>query len=236
MANTDPRDPRPSDSEHRSTRWAADGPTLTLTPFHVTGIAFLFAGFALACYQSLQAFELVSQVSWITWTHIHFVTIGAFTQLLFGTLPQLTARKLEQPGPSATAIKAVFLGLNGAILLAWYGRAFSEPLWFDIGLGTIWLLTGWLFAVVLLMVRRSDGERARDPTIGFYLLSPFVYLIGLTFAFGLYSHGWDVPGGWYGLREAHVHANAWGFWASRRSARCTISFRSSWTQTCTASA
>jgi len=80
-----------------------------------------------------------------------------------------------------------------------------------IGLGTIWLLTSWLFAVVLVMVRRSDGGRARDPTIGFYLLSPFVYLIGLALAFGLYSHGWDVPGGWYGLREAHVHANAWGF-------------------------
>ncbi|MFC6766435.1 hypothetical protein [Natrinema soli] len=211
MANTDPCDPRPSDSEYRSTRRTADGPTLTLTPFHVAGIAFLFVGFALALYQGLQAFELVPQVSWITWTHIHFVTIGAFTQLLFGTLPQLTARKLEQPGPSATAIKAVFLGLNGAVLLTWYGRAFGEPLWFDIGLGTIWLLTGWLFAVVLLMVRRSDSGRARDLTIGFYLLSPFVYLIGLTFAFGLYSHGWDVPGGWYGLREAHVHANAWGF-------------------------
>ncbi|WP_254612602.1 hypothetical protein [Haloterrigena gelatinilytica] len=63
-----------------------------MTPFHVAGIAFLFVGFALACYQGLQEFELVSDVSWITWTHIHFVTIGAFTQLLFGTLPQLTAR------------------------------------------------------------------------------------------------------------------------------------------------
>jgi len=150
-------------------------------------------------------------VSWITWTHIHFVTIGAFTQLLFGTLPQLAARKLERPGPSPSTFGVASVGLNVALVLVWYGRAFGEPLWFDIGLGTIWLLTSWLFAVVLVMVRRSDGGRARDPTIGFYLLSPFVYLIGLALAFGLYSHGWDVPGGWYGLREAHVHANAWGF-------------------------
>lgn len=211
MANTDPRHSRPTDSEHRSTRRTTDGPPLSLTPFHVAGIAFLFVGFALALYQGLQGFELVSDISWITWTHIHFVTIGAFTQLLFGTLPQLTARKLERSGPSARAFGAVFLGLNGALLLAWYGRAFGEPLWFDVGLGTIWLLTAWLFAVVLVMVLRSDGERSRDPTIGFYLLSPFVYLIGLAFAFGLYSRGLNVPGGWYGLREAHVHANAWGF-------------------------
>jgi len=59
------------------------------------------------------------------------------------------------------------------------------------------------------MVRRSDGERARDPTIGFYPLA--VRLPDrATFAFGLYSHGWDVPGGWYGP-GVHVHANAWGF-------------------------
>jgi len=156
-------------------------------------------------------FGLVPAVSWITWTHIHFVTIGAFTQLLFGTLPQLAARKLERPGPSPSTFGVASVGLNVALVLVWYGRAFGEPLWFDIGLRTIWLLTSWLFAVVLVMVRRSDGGRARDPTIGFYLLSPFVYLIGLALAFGLYSHGWDVPGGWYGLREAHVHANAWGF-------------------------
>ncbi|MBZ6496846.1 hypothetical protein [Natrinema longum] len=220
MADTNPRDSRPTDAERRSAptdterqsaRRSADGPPLSMTPFHVAGIGFLFVGFALACYQGLQGFELVPQVSWITWTHIHFVTIGAFTQLLFGTLPQLTARKLERPGPSTRAFGAVFLGLNGALLLAWYGRAYGEPLLFDVGLGTIWLLTGWLFAVVLVMVVRSEDGRARDPTVGFSLLSPFVYLVGLTLAFGLYSRGWDVPGGWYGLREAHVHANAWGF-------------------------
>ncbi|SER88672.1 hypothetical protein SAMN04489841_4827 [Natrinema salaciae] len=211
MPETNPRDSRRTDAERRSSRRPTAGPPLSMTPFHVAGIAFLFAGFVLACYQGLQEFALVPAVSWLTWTHIHFVTIGAFTQLLFGTLPQLTAQKLERPGPSAPTLGAVFLGLNGAVLLAWYGRAFGEPLLFDVGLGTIWLLTAWLFAVVLVLVYRSEGGQAYDPTIGFYLLSPFVYLIGLTFAFGLYSHGWDVPGGWYGLREAHVHANAWGF-------------------------
>ncbi|TYL37452.1 hypothetical protein CV102_17375 [Natronococcus pandeyae] len=188
-----------------------DGPSLALTSFHVAGVAFLLIGLVLALYQGLQEFGLVSAVSWITWTHIHFVTVGAFTQLLYGTLPQLTARKLERPVPSSRTTGAVFFGLNGALLLAWYGRAYGEPLWFDVGLATIWLLTGWLFALVVGMVVRSSDGRARDPTVGFYVLSPFVYLIGLGFAFGLFSHSLDVPGGWWGLREAHVHANAWGF-------------------------
>ncbi|MFC4541336.1 hypothetical protein ACFO5R_05285 [Halosolutus amylolyticus] len=215
MTDTSTREPRRSASDGRFagrlTRRSDDDSSLSVTPFHVTGIGFLAAGFVLALYQGLQAFDLVPQVGWVTWTHIHFVTIGAFTQLLFGTLPQLTARKLDRPAPSSRASGAAFVGLNGGLLLAWYGRAFGEPLWFDIGLATIWLLALWLFAVVLGMALRSDGGRARDPTVGFYLLSPLVYLIGLGLAFGLYSHGWDVPGGWYGLREAHVHANAWGF-------------------------
>ncbi|MFU8868408.1 hypothetical protein [Natronococcus sp.] len=198
-------------NERRSTRRSNNGPPLSLTPFHAAGVVFLLVGLVLALYQGLQEFALVPEVSWITWTHIHFVTVGAFTQLLFGMLPQLTARKLERPTPSPRATRASFLGLNGALLLAWYGRAYGEPLWFDVGLATIWLLTLWLFALVVWMALRSSGGRARDPTIGFYVLSPFVYLIGLGFAFGLFSHSLDVPGGWWGLREAHVHANAWGF-------------------------
>ncbi|UTF53137.1 hypothetical protein [Natronosalvus rutilus] len=188
-----------------------DGSPLTMTPFHVAGIGFLLVGLGLALYQGLQQFGLVPRVSWITWTHIHFVTVGAFTQLLFGTLPQLMAQKLEHPTPSPRVNGAIFLGLNSALVVAWYGRAFGHSLWFDVGLATLWLLTLWLLLTLLRMVRRSDGDRTRDATVGFYVLSPFVYLIGLFFAFGLFSHGWDVPGGWYGLREAHVHANAWGF-------------------------
>ncbi|WP_265109876.1 hypothetical protein [Halosolutus halophilus] len=211
MTDRTSHDSRQSVPERRPDRRSNDGPLLSATPFHAAGVVFLAAGFVLALFQGLQQFDLVPQVAWITWTHIHFVTIGAFTQLLFGTLPQLTARKLDRPAPASWATRARFIGLNGGLLLAWYGRAFGEPLWFDVGLGTIWLLTLWLFAVVLVMTLRSDGGRARDPTVGFYLLSPFVYLVGLGLAFGLYSHGWDVPGGWYGLREAHVHANAWGF-------------------------
>ncbi|WP_408958493.1 hypothetical protein [Natrinema sp. 74] len=211
MTEDAPPEPRGSASERPVGRRTGDETALSPTPFHFAALLFLIAGFALALYQGLQQFALVPRVSWLTWTHIHFVTIGAFTQLLFGTLPTLAARKLEQPVPSRGATRARFLGLNGALFLAWYGRAVGSPLAFDVGLAAVWLLALWLFAVVLGMVRHSDGRRVRNPTVGFYLLSPLVYLCGLSFAFGLFSHSVPVPGGWAGLREAHVHANAWGF-------------------------
>ena len=188
---------------------------LTITPFHVAGYVFLLAGLVLAVYHGLEQFKLVPLVSplngsWISWSHIHYVTIGGFTQLLFGMLPQLTARKLDRPGPASWYTWLNFVGLNAAFLTLWYGRGWGNVLAFDLGLYAIWLLVLGLIVYLMKQVMQSDG-RAWDATMGLYLLSPFIFLVGITYAYGLYAHLWTVPGGWLGLREGHVHANGWGF-------------------------
>ena len=183
--------------------------SIRFTPFHLAGTLLLFVGLVFAVYHGFEQFGLVPRLGWISWSHIHFVTIGGFTQLLFGMLPQLTARKLGRPNPPNWAHWLNFVGLNGALLLLWYGRGWGNTLAFDAGLYTIWLLTAGLLVLLLKMVMQSD--RAWQATVGLYLVSVFVFLWGITYAFGLYGHVWRVPGGWLGLREAHVHANAWGF-------------------------
>jgi len=102
-----------------------------------------------------------------------------------------------------------FVGLNGGFLLLWYGRGWGHAWAFDIGLFAIWILVAGLLVLLLKMVMQSDS--AWNATIGLYLVSVFVFLWGITYAYGLFAHVWEVPGGWLGLREAHVHANAWGF-------------------------
>ncbi len=179
------------------------------TPFYLAGALFLLAGLALATYHGLEQFNLVPRLGWVSWSHIHFVTIGGFTQLLFGMLPQLTARKLKRPLPSNYYDWLNFAGLNSGFLLLWYGRGWGHTWAFDGGLAVIWLLVVGLLVVMLRMVMQSD--HAWNATIGLYLVSVFVFLWGITYAYGLYAHIWQVPGGWLGLREAHVHANAWGF-------------------------
>jgi hypothetical protein len=179
------------------------------TPFHLAGALFLLAGLGVAVYHGLEQFGVVSRVGWVSWSHIHFVTIGGFTQLLFGTLPQLTARKLDRPSLPTQYDWLNFVGLNGGFLLLWYGRGWSRTWAFDAGLFAIWLLAAGLLVAMLKMVMQSD--RAWDATIGLYLVSVFVFLWGIAYAYGLFAHVWQVPGGWLGLREAHVHANAWGF-------------------------
>lgn len=187
-----------------------DAVPLRLTPFHVAGFLFLSVGLLFAVYRGLMWFELVPAVSWIGWSHVHYVTIGGFTQLLLGMMPQLAARLLDRPTPSSRYSWTSFLGLNGGLLVVWYGRAFGELVAYDVGLSIIWLAVLGQLLVLGRMALRSE-RRAWNPTVGLYLVSTGVFLVGIIYAIGLLSHPWDVPGGWLGLREAHVHANAWGF-------------------------
>lgn len=186
---------------------------LRFTPFHVTGYLFLVAGLLLAVHQGLQSFDAVPPAPWVRWSHIHFVTVGAFTQLVVGMLPQLAARRLQVAGPSQRTMWAGFVALNGGFVAAWVGRAFGPTWLYDAGLVTVWLTVAGLFVLLVALVRQADRSMARDATIGLYLIAPLMLLVGLTFAFSLYTTTFaiDVPGGWWGLREGHVHANAWGF-------------------------
>ncbi len=182
---------------------------LRFTPFHLMGFVFIASGLVLAVYHGLTQFGIVPRLGWMSWSHIHFVTIGGFTQLLFGMLPQLAARKLGRPVPGRWFSRLSFIGLNGGFLLLWYGRGWGHAWAFDFGLYAVWLTVAGLLVVLLRMSLKSD--EAWDATVGLYLIAVFVFLWGISYAYGLFIHMWEVPGGWLGLREAHVHANAWGF-------------------------
>lgn len=184
---------------------------ISLTPFHIAGVLFLAVGLLFAVYIGLAQFDIVPDVSWMRWSHLHYVTIGGITQLIFGMLPQLTARKLDRPSPSKRYTWFNFITLNGAFLVLWYGRGWNNTLAFDVGLYVIFLLVVLLWLTLFKMVMKSDGDKAWNPTVGMYLVSVFVFLWGIAYAYGLYAHTWEVPGGWLGLREGHVHANGWGF-------------------------
>ncbi|MFD1587684.1 cbb3-type cytochrome c oxidase subunit I [Halorientalis brevis] len=184
---------------------------LRLTPFHVAALGFFGGGLLLAAYNGLQAVDLVSTVSWIGWSHVHFVTVGGFTQLLFGMLPQFAARKLDQPAPGRRAVLGPFAGLNGGFAAIWYGRAFGRPAWFDLGTILVFVTVLAVLGSLLAMGWRSERRWWRDVTVRTYVAALTVFLAGIVYAFGLFSHPVDVPGGLDGLREAHVHANGWGF-------------------------
>ena len=182
---------------------------LSLNPLYVAAYLYLWIGLVLVVYHGLGWLGFVPRVGWIAWSHIHLVTIGAFAQLLFGFVPIFTAQKLGRPMPPSWYPWLTVIGLNIGVFLAWYGRSFGVTLSFDLAVYLIWLLALGLLLLLLKMVMQSD--RAWDSSIGLYLVSSFVFLWGITYAYGLFAHLWQVPGGWPGLREAHIHANGWGF-------------------------
>ena len=72
-----------------------------LNPLFVTGYFYLWIGLGLVIYHALGWLTFVPRTGWVAWSHIHVVTIGAFTQLLFGFVPVFTAQILDRPLPPA---------------------------------------------------------------------------------------------------------------------------------------
>lgn len=179
------------------------------SPLYVAAYVYLWVGLALAVYYGLDRLGAAPGTAWIAWSHVHFVTVGGFAQLLFGLLPRVAAERLGRPEPPTWYAWLNLVGLNAGFLLAWYGRAFGRPPAFDVGLTVVVLLVAGLLTVLLRQVYRSD--RSPGAGLSLSLLSVFVFLWGLVYAYGLYGRQWSVPGGWSGLREAHIHSNAWGF-------------------------
>lgn len=185
---------------------------VAVDPLYAGGYLFLWAGAALSIYLGLDWLDLAPRVHWISWSHIHFLTIGAFVQFAVGYLPRTTAAQLDRPAPPRWYAWVNAGVLDGSLVLLWYGWSSGHVAAFDVGTTLVLLLAVVLLVQLFAMVVRSDG-RNRDVSVGFSLLAVFVFLWGITYAYGLFGRTWDVPGGWTGLRESHVHANTWGFLA-----------------------
>lgn len=179
-------------------------------PIHRTVVVFLWAGLLLGAYRGMIALGVLPPATWVSWSHVHYVTIGGFVLLLFGMLPRYLAWKLDQPSPSPIFGWVTAFVVLAAFLTVWAGRVTGSVIAYDVGLIGLWTATAGLLGWLVHAVRRSDPT-ARDGSVGLVLVATTSFLWGLTIAWGLYGQTLPAPGGWLGLREAHIHANAWGF-------------------------
>ncbi|WP_129113574.1 hypothetical protein [Halegenticoccus tardaugens] len=149
------------------------------------------------------AVDALPRLRWLT---IHFVTIGGLTQALFGALPALGSVPSTAGSASTRNRWVQWLSLNAGYPLILIGMATGDTTTTVVGATLVLIgLAGLL--VTVYRSTTSSNSRTR-----FFRTAPWFLVIGILAAFGmlLNIHG---PGGYFGLIEAHVHANVWGFLA-----------------------
>ncbi|MCA9934166.1 MAG: hypothetical protein H6662_19280 [Ardenticatenaceae bacterium] len=172
-------------------------------------MALLFV--ALAVLQALDAslvgLGILPWFNGMRWLRVHFITLGALTEVLFGVLPWLVAQKNNLPRPQFRW--DIWLALNSGILSLLVGIPLVNAVPIYAG-GTLVFV-----ATVLLMGQlwglRGGGEgTAVSPARKFYLVGLAYFLLGIIIGTGLWFN-WP---NWLHIAiplETHIHANNWGF-------------------------
>lgn len=178
-----------------------------LNPYFL--VTFLY--FALAVLGALDAalinFDLLPFFSGLRWMRVHFITLGALTEFLFGILPLLVAIRNKVPRPKIRW--DIWLTLNLGLLILLIGIPMINGVLITIG-GTL-IFT----AAVLLMIqlgRLHNPRTATQTSAGrkFYIAGLAYLLLGIIVGTGLWQ-GWSA---WLQIKvplEVHIHANNWGF-------------------------
>ena len=170
-------------------------------------MTFLFIAVAglTALDATLTSWTIIPWVNALRWLRIHFITLGALTEMLFGLLPLLVAKRANLPKPRTRL--DTWLVLNAGLMLLLAGIPIVNKVLIFAG-GTL------IFGATLLLLRQLYALRPAnrtEPGQGrkFYLMGLSYFLVGIIIGTGLWL-GWSdvlkiqVP------VEAHIHANNWG--------------------------
>lgn len=181
-----------------------------VNPFYLISGLYLAGGGLFLLLMALGNLQAIPPVPGVTWLRIHIVTIGAVTQALFGAVPALAAARLGVEGQPAGAAWRQWSLVNVGLVMLLIGMPASpRHIFMSVAGATL------IFLAVLSLVNNLYGMARRSPEgagngTRFYLTAPVFLLLGITLAVSMLL-GWPAPGGYAGTREAHIHANIWGF-------------------------
>lgn len=177
-----------------------------LNPFLLMAVFYLLMTVLVAADAALVGFTLLPWFAGLPWLRVHFITLGVMAETAFGVLPMLAAaRNGREQGSTRWDI---WLLLNAGLILLFAGIP-SVTSTLIIAGGTLVFLA----ALLLLQQLYGLGTRLQVPQSGslkFYLAGLAYLLVGILIGTGLWV-GWSEPLRISVPKEAHVHANSWGF-------------------------
>lgn len=171
----------------------------------------LFMGIAalVAADAALTSFTLIPWFNGLRWLRVHFITLGAVTEALFGLLPLVVAIRSGRPRPAFRW--DIWLTLNLGLLTLLVGIPIVNQALIFTG-GTLIFMAA---ALLLWQLRRMRREAVAAPLGGggdgrkFYIAGLSYFLVGIIVGTGLWL-GWSD---WLRIQvpiEVHIHANNWG--------------------------
>lgn len=185
-------------------------------PYYLMVIIYLVLAMLAIVYTIALPYLQLPFIPNMRWLIVHLVTMGVFTQSVFGALPQVAAGRSGRGAPAFGP--GMWLLLNvGLALLAAGIPLLNFPL-ITVG-GTLVFLAVLMLAKRLMELRPSSQRlkgaiRTPDSLSGlpFYLAGLFFLLIGILVGTGLWQ-GWAGPLRIATPKEVHVHSNLWGYTA-----------------------
>lgn len=175
-----------------------------LNPFLLTATFYLIVAIVAVLDASLASFNLAPWLVGLPWLRVHFITLGVLTETVFGVLPAFVAGRRGAAVPATRWDIWLLLNAGFATLLV------GAP-----SINTTLIIIGgvliFIAAMLLMMQLRSNAEPATSSgSLKFYLAGLAYLLVGILIGAGLWA-GWSEPLHIGIPKEAHIHANSWGF-------------------------
>jgi hypothetical protein len=180
-----------------------------LYPYLLMALLYLTLAGLAALDAALASYSLLPWFAGLRWLRIHFITLGALTQVIFGLVPGFVAARAGRRRPKMRW--DVWAALNAGLLTLLVGIPLVNGA-LIIGGGTLVFIAAVLLIGQLAALRPQRRLAPPKPGAGlpFYLAGLAYLLLGILVGTGLWV-GWGEA-----LRiavpiEVHIHANNWGF-------------------------
>jgi hypothetical protein len=165
---------------------------------------------ALAALSSaLTSFDILPWFNGLRWLRVHFITLGALTQIAFGLLPVLVAARAARPRPAMRW--DIWLALNSGLLILLIGIPLVNFSLIFAG-GTLIFIAATLLILQLSALRAALPQNSSPLARWFYIAGLSFLVLGIIVGTGLWL-GWGPMLGIKTPIEVHIHANNWGFMA-----------------------
>ena len=176
-----------------------------LNPFLLMAVFYLVVAIVAVLDATLTSLNLIPWFIGLPWLRVHFVTLGVLTQVAFGVLPAFVAGRRGAAAPATRWDIWVLLNAGLVVLLAGMPSVNATLI---IAGGTL-IFTA--VTLLILQLRSIGGEQAQGSgSLKFYLTGLVYLLVGILIGTGLWV-GWSEPLRIGVPKEAHIHANSWGF-------------------------